>query len=135
MSGELRQAVRVGLQKIDGAFSTYDEARGALLVIEPHGLPTVEQLAARHLARVGVPMMLCELTAGLIGAGYQITEAEVTDAVIRHPAFMGTASPLISIGRRARSPLPRKPGAPTARLLTPTQASGRWRRRQCPSSA
>jgi hypothetical protein len=51
----LRQVTREGLEKIDGAFSAYDQAKGAFLVIELYGPPTVEQLAARHLARAGRP--------------------------------------------------------------------------------
>jgi hypothetical protein len=52
---ELGQAARDGLAKIDGAFSAYDQAKGDLLVIESYGPPTVDQLSARHLARVGRP--------------------------------------------------------------------------------
>lgn len=102
---ELRQAARDGMEKIDGAFSAYDQAKGALLVSEPYGPPTVEQFAARHLARASRPLMRAELTAGLIGEGYQVTQADVQEAVGRHPAFSGSARSWISIGRSARAPL------------------------------
>lgn len=100
---QLRQAAREGLDRIDSAFSAYGQARGALLVVEPYGVPTVEQLAARYLARVGRPLMLPELTAALIGGGYPVTSAELEEATSRHPAFWGSAHSWIGIGRRASS--------------------------------
>jgi hypothetical protein len=45
--------------------------------------------------------MLAELT----GEGYQVTRAEVQEAVGRHPAFSGSARSRISIGKSARAPL------------------------------
>ena len=100
---QLRQAASESLDRIDSAFSAYGQARGALLVVEPYGAPTVEQLAARYLARIGRPLMLLELTAALTSEGYPVTSAELEKATSRHPAFWGSASSWTGIGRRAPS--------------------------------
>jgi hypothetical protein len=99
---QLRRAGSDGLRMIDSAFSAYGHARGVLLVVEPYGVPTVEQIAARHLARVGRPLMLPELTAALIGEGYPVTSEELEQATSRHPAFWGSSHSWIGIGKRAR---------------------------------
>ena len=112
LNGELQSVSRArrdlaafldGLHMIDSAFSAYGHARGALLVVEPYGVPTVEQLAARHLARVGRPLMLPELTAALIGEGYPVTSEELGQATSHHPAFWGSSRSWIGIGKRARA--------------------------------
>jgi hypothetical protein len=46
---QLRQAAREGLGPDRRRLQRLRQARGALLVVEPYGVPTVEQLAARYL--------------------------------------------------------------------------------------
>jgi len=99
---ELAEAARPWLARADAAFGSYQQAREALKIVEPYGLPTVEQLAARHLTRAPGPVLLPNLISALSCEGYSVTAAELEEAVCHHPAFGGrAASPLgIWIGRR-----------------------------------
>jgi hypothetical protein len=101
-SRELAEAARPWLARADAAFVSYQRAREALKIVEPYGLPTVEQFAARHLARAPGPVLLPDLISALSRDGYSVTAAELEEAIDRHPAFTGRAeSPLgIWIGRR-----------------------------------
>lgn len=118
---ELRKVAATGIEALARATDAYGKARQALRVIEPYGTPTVEELAARHLARVRRPLPLDDLAAALAAAGHSVTSAELRDATSRHPAFRirGSQRALVSIGRIARrgtaaivSPVP--PDATTA---------------------
>jgi hypothetical protein len=102
---QLAETATTWMGSLSDAFAGYELARGALLVIESYGPPTVEQLAARHLARLGHSMPVDLLAGALTQGGYTITPQELEEAVRRHPAFHGDPrSPLgIQIGRPARS--------------------------------
>jgi hypothetical protein len=93
-----------GIEGFGNATDAYSKARHTLRVIEPYGTPTVEELAARHLARVRRPLPLDDLAAALEAAGHVVTSTELRDATSRHPAFRtrGTQPALIGIGRIAR---------------------------------
>ena len=93
-----------GMEAFGNASDAYSRARQALRIIEPYGTPTVEELAARHLARVRRPVPLDDLAEALEVGGYAVTSAELRDATDRHPAFraMGSRPTLIAIGRIAR---------------------------------
>ncbi len=101
---EIRRVAGTGIEAFGNAADAYGNARQALRVIEPYGTPTVEELAARHLARVRRPLPLDELAAALEAAGRAVSSAELRDATSRHPAFRARASQpaLIGIGRVAR---------------------------------
>jgi hypothetical protein len=101
---EIRSMAATGIEALGNATDAYGKARQALQVIEPYGTPTVEELAARHLARVRRPLPLDDLAAALEAAGHAVSTAELRDATSRHPAFRTTASQpaLIGIGRIAR---------------------------------
>jgi len=49
---EIRRVAATGIEAFGKAADAYGKARQALRVIEPYSTPTVEELAARHLARV-----------------------------------------------------------------------------------
>jgi hypothetical protein len=99
---EVVQAAQPWLAKAEAAFGGYQQARAALTVIEPYGLPTVEQLAARRLARSPRALPLPYLVSALADDEYPVAADEVDDAVRRHPAFGITEGdlPEIWIGRR-----------------------------------
>ena len=101
---EIHKMASTGIEGFGPATGAYDKARQALRVIEPYGTPTVEELAARHLARVRRPLPLDDLAAALEAAGHTVSSAELRDATSRHPAFPArTSQPaLIGIGRIAR---------------------------------
>ncbi|MGH3188315.1 MAG: hypothetical protein ACRDOL_13780 [Streptosporangiaceae bacterium] len=101
---EICRAAANGMEALGNASDAYSRARQALRVIEPYGTPTVEELAARHLARVRRPLSIDDLAAALEVAGHTVTSAELRDATGRHPAFRATRSQpaLIAIGRIAR---------------------------------
>ena len=95
---ELTEAARPWLDRADAAFGSYQQAREALKVVEPYGLPTVEQLAARHLARAPGPVLLPNLISALSCDGYSVTAAELKEAIDRHPAFTGHADSALGSG-------------------------------------
>ena len=103
---EIRRVAATGIETFGNATDAYGKARQALRVIEPYGTPTVEELAARHLARVRRPLPLDDLAAALEAAGHAVSSAELRDATGRHPAFRTRAKAsqpaLIGIGRIAR---------------------------------
>jgi hypothetical protein len=101
---EICRAAATGMEAFGAASDAYSRARQALRVIEPYGTPTVEELAARHLARVRRPLPIDDLAAALEVAGYTVTTAELRDATDRHPAFRarGSQPTLIAVGRIAR---------------------------------
>ena len=118
---EIRRVAARGFEAFGNASGAYSKARQALRVIEPYGTPTVEELAARHLARVRHPLPLHDLAAALEAAGHAVTSAELRDATSRHPAFRtrGSQPTFISIGRIARlgtagNRVPRSPAATIA---------------------
>jgi len=119
---EIRKVASTGIEAFGNATDAYGKARRALRVIEPYGTPTVEEIAARHLARVRRPLPLDDLAAALEAAGHGVAPAELRDATSRHPAFRTTGSRpgLISIGRIARlatagDRVPRSPAATITR--------------------
>jgi hypothetical protein len=92
-----------GVNVIGGAVESYEQARGALRVIEPYGTPTIEELAARYLARVRRPVSLSDLAIALERGGPLVTVAELKTVTRRHPAFWMKAdnSAMIGVGRLA----------------------------------
>lgn len=107
-SGVRRLGEKAGLwvNKLSGAFERHQRARGALLVVEPYGLPTVEQLAGRYLARCGRQLTLLELGDALNLAGYEVTADELEQAVHAHPAFVVGTDHTYTVGRRVLRALP-----------------------------
>ncbi|WP_300611973.1 hypothetical protein [Trebonia sp.] len=103
-SQEIRRVAAAGIEALSDATDAYSTARQALRIIEPYGTPTVEELAARHLARVRRPLPLDDLAAALAAAGHTVTSTELRDSTDRHPAFRtrGSQPALISVGRIAR---------------------------------
>lgn len=99
---EIRRVAATGIEALGNATDAYGKARQALRVIEPYGTPTIEELAARHLARVRHPLPLDDLAAALEAAGHAVSSAELRDATSRHPAFRASQPALIGIGRIAR---------------------------------
>lgn len=101
---EICKVAATSIEAFGNAIDAYSKARQARRVIEPYGTPTVEELAARHLARVRRPLPLDDLAAALEAAGYGVTSTELRDATSRHSAFRarGTQPALIGIGRIAR---------------------------------
>jgi hypothetical protein len=70
LDGYVRRVAATGIEAFGNAADAYGKARRALRVIEPYGMPTVEELAARHLARVRRLLPLDDLAAALEAAGY-----------------------------------------------------------------
>jgi hypothetical protein len=99
---EVVQAAQPWLAKAEAALDGYQQARSALTVIEPYGLPTVEQLAARYLARAPGAVTVPHLFSALASDGYPVAADYLETAVRRHPAFGITEGdpPGIWIGRR-----------------------------------
>jgi len=85
----LAQAAHPWLVKFEAACDGYQQARAALQVVEPYGLPTVEQLAGRHLARAPGPVLPARLGAALASDGYHLAPGELKEAIGHHPAFVG----------------------------------------------
>lgn len=113
------EVAATGIEAFGHATDAYGTVRQALRVIEPYGTPTVEELAARHLARVRCPLPLDDLAAALEAAGYAVSSAELRDATSPHPAIRVRADQpaLIGIGRIARLSLAAivSPGHPPRR--------------------
>jgi hypothetical protein len=101
---EIRKVAATGTESFGDATDAYGNARQALRVIEPYGTPTIEELAARYLARVRRLLSLDDLATALEAAEHRVTFTELRDATSRHPAFWvtGNQPALIGIGRIAR---------------------------------
>jgi len=120
---EIGRVAAKGMDAFGSAWGSYSRARQALRVIEPYGTPTVEELAARHLARVRRPLPLDDLAAALEAGGYTVTSQQLRDATDRHPAFRtrGSQPALVTIGRIARL------GTAGNRVLSSPAATTTWR--------
>jgi hypothetical protein len=100
---EIGQVAVQGLEAFATAYDGYEQVRGALRIIEPYGSPTLEELAARYLARIRHPVSIRDLAVALEHRGYAVTVAELKSATDRHPAFWtkGKSPQVIGIGRIA----------------------------------
>ena len=102
----LREAMRwlrrVGEPLVTALSDKYVEhaqIRRALHVVEPYGVPTLEQAAARHLARCGRLLTPSELRDGLLRyAGVETTAKALKAAMTEHPAFVRWPNDLYGVG-------------------------------------
>jgi hypothetical protein len=98
----LRSTVEPIAGALGEAYSGWAGARKALHVVEPYGEPTVEQAAARHLARRGRPLTPSDLRDELRTRGYRATAKALKAAMDSHPAFVRSPNDLYSVGVPAR---------------------------------
>jgi hypothetical protein len=80
------------------AHSRYAEARPALHVVEPWGEPTIEQTAARYLARRGRLLTPSDLRDELRTRDYRTTAKALKTAMDGHPAFVRRPNDLCGVG-------------------------------------
>jgi hypothetical protein len=73
--------------------------RQALTAVEPYGTPTIDQSAARHLARCGRQLTPRELRDQLRLEGREIPAAALKRAMRSHPAFVRTSGDFYGVGR------------------------------------
>jgi len=73
--------------------------RQAMTAVEPYGTPTIDQSAARHLARCGRPLTPRELRDQLRLAGQEIPATTLKRVMRSHPAFVRTRGDFYGIGR------------------------------------
>jgi hypothetical protein len=97
----LGETVRPTLDTIGESAAAWEGARKALFVVEPEGSPTVEQLAARHLARCGRPLTPSDLRDRLKITGHKVSAAGLKRAMTAHPAFHRQPGDQYRIGRLA----------------------------------
>jgi hypothetical protein len=106
----LRQLGKAAGPIIDAATTAAEQrhiARDALRSVEPYGPATVEQAAARYLARCRRPLTPGELRDQLRGTGVAITAAALKRLMSGHPAFVRESGDLYGVGSPMRwSPLP-----------------------------
>lgn len=96
-----REAIGPWKDGLTVALEEHQAARGAVRVIEPVGKPTVEQAAARHLARRGAALTPCDLRDQLLSAGYTASAAELKRGMLGHPAFSRRPGGRFELGRCA----------------------------------
>lgn len=94
-----REAMGPWLDWLMVALEEHQSVRGALRVIEPAGKPTVEQAAARHLARRGAALTPRELRDELSSSGYRASAAELKRGMLRHPGFSRRPGDHFELGR------------------------------------
>ncbi|WCN80929.1 hypothetical protein [Micromonospora sp. LH3U1] len=81
------------------ALEEHQAARGALRVIEPAGRPTVEQAAARYLARRRAALTPRELRDELSMSGFTASGAELRRGMLSHSAFSRRPGDRFELGR------------------------------------
>lgn len=90
---------------VNTATGEWNLAREAIFVVEPSGQPTVEQLAARHLARRGRALSPSDLRDELRHAGNSVPAAVLRRAMRAHPAFVRLPGDLYVVGCVATKPV------------------------------
>jgi hypothetical protein len=100
---EVGKVAAEGLEAFATAYDGYEQGREALRVVEPYGSPTLEEIAARYLARVRHPVSVRDLAVALERRGHSVGVAELKSATDRHPAFWtrGKSPRVIGVGRIA----------------------------------
>jgi len=99
---------RPALDCVGAAIESHQDARRALHVIEPDGHPTIEQRAARHLARNGRALTPGQLRDELARiAGYRVSAAALKRAMRNHPAFSRHPGDAYTVGRASEALAPR----------------------------
>ncbi|MFB6396503.1 hypothetical protein [Polymorphospora lycopeni] len=97
----LRQLGRMAGPVVEAATEAAEgrqTARDALRGVEPHGPATVEQAAARHLARHGRQLTPSELRDQLRISGIAIPATALKRAMRSHPAFIRAPGELYGVG-------------------------------------
>ena len=79
--------------------------RGRLVVVEASGTATMEQRAARCLARADGPLSAAELRDALADGGERIPATRLRAAMLEHPAFTRLPGGRFALGRPARRQL------------------------------
>ncbi|MFB7675842.1 hypothetical protein ACFC26_30995 [Kitasatospora purpeofusca] len=90
------------LERFTAALEDHALTRGRLVVVETAGPATVEQRAARYLARADGPLSAAELRGALAGGGERIPATRLRAAMLEHPAFTRLSGDRFALGRPAR---------------------------------
>ncbi|MEU5387165.1 hypothetical protein [Kitasatospora cineracea] len=94
------------LERFTAALDDHRLTRGRLVVVEASGPTTVEQRAARYLARTEGPMGADQLRDALAGGGERVAATRLRAAMLEHPAFTRLPGDRFALGRPARRQLP-----------------------------
>jgi hypothetical protein len=86
------------LQALAEASQEHLTARSGLHVIEPYAHPTVDESAARYLARCGRPLDPSDLRDALGDTGFRTSAAQLRRAMNAHPAFVRLPGDIYTIG-------------------------------------
>jgi hypothetical protein len=70
-----------------------------LLVVQPPAYPTIEQLAARYLARCGRALTPGELRDALARQGHTVSAAQLKRDMLAHRGFVRAPGDLWTVGR------------------------------------
>lgn len=104
--GEWRQRLsRVGevtrplLEQGNAARAEHRAISDSLLVVQPPPYPTIEQLAARYLARCGRPLTPGELRDALARHGHTVPAAQLKRNMLAHRAFVRAPGDVWTVGR------------------------------------
>jgi hypothetical protein len=100
----LAEAVEPLVEAIGTASAEWELAREALYVVEPQEQPTIEQAAARYLARCGRSLKPTELRDQLHRLGDNLTAAALKRAMLSHPGFVRLPGDRYRVGRPATAP-------------------------------
>jgi hypothetical protein len=68
-------------------------------VVQPPAYPTIEQRAARYLARCGWPLTPGELRDALARHGHTVTAAQLKRHMLAHRAFVRAPGDVWTVGR------------------------------------
>ncbi|WP_331727158.1 hypothetical protein OG871_39520 (plasmid) [Kitasatospora sp. NBC_00374] len=97
----LKEVAAPLLERFAAASEDHALTRGRLVVVEPSGPATTEQLAARHLARARSALTPAQLREALAADGVQIPATRLKSAMGAHPAFLRLAGDRYFLGRPA----------------------------------
>ncbi|WP_182903556.1 hypothetical protein [Microbispora sp. H10830] len=97
----LIDAARPWVEEFADAMSEHQHARMALQAVEPYGSPTLEQSAARYLARCGRPLTAEELRDILTSKGHPVSATRLKRAMEAHPGFLKDPDDRYTIGQPA----------------------------------
>jgi hypothetical protein len=89
------------IERTGAAIEEHTRLRDSLLVVEPPPYPTIEQWAARYLARCGRGLTPGDLRDALAGRGYQVSAAALKRAMLAHGAFVRSPGDVWTVGRPA----------------------------------
>lgn len=100
----LGDAVEPLVEAIGTASADWRETRDALHVVESVGHPSIEQLAAQHLARCGRSLTPSDLRDELRRSGEDVTAAGLRRAMQLHPGFVRLLGDRYRVGRPVADP-------------------------------